>query len=92
MHYLWQIAICHLADTCFLQCQLIQLIAALRRGRMGGDLMLTFFEKGQHNSFWVGAKQKALALHAGHSHVSVTSDRARGTVLVLLPSNFPVHG
>lgn len=66
------------------------MIVALQHRQGGGDLGMSEFAKEQHNSFWMGARQKALALCAGHSQVFAAFNRElEERVLVLPLSNAP---
>lgn len=54
--------------------QVAQIMLTLQQGCSDLSLMTVKFETGEHNSYWAGARQKALAVHHGHSQLLCNAD------------------
>ena len=56
------------------------MMIALQQVHRSHCLLVSEFATGKHTCFWLGAKQKALALHYGHSQLWLKFDPAHAKV------------
>lgn len=63
--------------------QVAQMMIALQQVHPSHNLLVSHFPRGEQSSFWDGAKQKALAMHYGHSQWWLQFDSEHIKVVLL---------